>query len=113
MGAPQNTIGVPFKNGGSGQGGSSPVGATRADGLTKLAKSIRQLAPGRTIRMGVKPGHVTLSWMKLVSTPNCIRCEFLTQEIESANCSRDSPMKSKTPKWWPIITELGMSRLGC
>ena len=42
-----------------GQGPAAKLDAIFADGLTKLAKSTRQLMPGRTMRIGVNPGHST------------------------------------------------------
>jgi len=83
-GAPQKTMGVPFKgsfgfgpitpgggnpkSGGprspTGHGPSAGADSMGASGVadvlfTKLAKSTKQLIPGRTMRMGVKPGQMT------------------------------------------------------
>ena len=106
------------KNGGAASGHGPSAGfdgiwlAAEGFGFTKLAKSTRQLMPGRTMRIGVNPGHRTLSRTKLVSTPKLTAWEPLTQAMESENCTRDSPIKSKTPKLCPNKSELGMSRLG-
>jgi hypothetical protein len=80
--------------------------------FTKFAKSCKQENPGRTIRMGVNPGQVTLFWMKLMSPPNFTTWELLTQASESENCWRDSPIKSNTPKLCPNKSVFGMSRFG-
>ena len=42
-----------------GHGPAAKLDTILADGFTKLAKSTRQLMPGRMIRMGVNPGHST------------------------------------------------------
>src|SRR5271155_5536401 len=83
-GAPQKTMGTPFKgwslllgpNGAPtwvgkkgavevGHGPSAGLEAMPAAGFTKLVKSTRQFRPGRTMRMGVKPGQMTklLRWL--------------------------------------------------
>src|SRR5271169_126699 len=77
-GAPQKTMGTPFrgwslllgpkgapgcvgKNGAVavGHGPSAGLEGIPAVGFTKLAKSTRQFRPGMTMRMGVKPGQMT------------------------------------------------------
>jgi len=50
---------APFGGRAIGQGPAAKLEGIRAEGLTKLAKSTRQLMPGTIMRNGVNPGHRT------------------------------------------------------
>src|SRR5712692_9190852 len=105
--------GTTFATGHGPSAGFEAIWLARVEGgFTKLAKSTRQVIPGRTMRIGVNPGHRISFQMKLVSTPKFTTWEHMTQATESENCRRDSPIKSNTPKLCPNKSELGMSRLG-